>query len=443
MLFLKNIKIELVLFFLLMLIAFISNEVDFGFNRFFYEISFGFSNIYLTEFFVKITELGSSSWYFIIIFFFILFFYLIGKIGLFKINNLEEKINFLIASLIYLITAGIVTQVIKHLVGRPRPNHINTETIFGFEFFSFESNYHSFPSGHSSTIFMVCLILCCALPKLKLYFYFLATVIAISRVVVGAHFITDVVAGALLSLMVYKTLNLIFQSKYNQFLITKNNFENISKLAHMLLFLSGICLFLTVAPSLDLFVAGLFYNEQSNFYLQSYHYLSIIFREIILPLILVYLLILPIFNRYVKLDKIFLGYKFSFKELLLIWLSQILVVLIFVNLILKNLWGRARPSDILEFGGSDVFTPWYVISSSCNSNCSFVSGDASVGFSIIVLYFITKKIFFIYLSLFFGLVLGLVRILAGGHYFSDIVFAGIFVVLLNVIIFYFYKKHYE
>ena len=53
--------------------------------------------------------------------------------------------------------------------------------------------------------------------------------------------------------------------------------------------------------------------------------------------------------------------------------------------------------------------------------CSFVSGDASVGFSIIVLYFITKKVLFLYLSLISGILLGFVRIIAGGHFLSDIV----------------------
>ena len=41
--------------------------------------------------------------------------------------------------------------------------------------------------------------------------------------------------------------------------------------------------------------------------------------------------------------------------------------------------------------GEKIFTPWFQISDACSSNCSFVSGDASVGFSFIALFFLTKN----------------------------------------------------
>ena len=161
-----------------------------------------------------------------------------------------------------------------------------------------------------------------------------------------------------------------------------------------------------------------------------------------MPIVLIYILILPIFGRFIKIDKIFFNYNFSTKEIFLLWGSQIIGVLIFVNLILKNLWGRARPNDVLELGGKETFSPWYEITNACGSNCSFVSGDASVGFSIIILYLITKKIIFLYASVVAGFVFGLIRIMAGGHFLSDIFFAGIFIVILNITLFELYKKYY-
>ena len=147
-------------------------------------------------------------------------------------------------------------------------------------------------------------------------------------------------------------------------------------------------------------------------------------------------------GRFFKTDKIFFNYEFSIKEIVLLWISQIISVLIFVNLILKNFWGRARPNDVVELGGKESFSPWFEISNACETNCSFVSGDASVGFSIIILYLITKKIIFLYGSFVAGLVLGLIRIMAGGHFLSDIFFAGFFIVILNIILFELYKKYY-
>ena len=53
-----------------------------------------------------------------------------------------------------------------------------------------------------------------------------------------------------------------------------------------------------------------------------------------------------------------------------------------------------------------------------------------------------RKIIFLYGSFIAGLVLGLIRIMAGGHFLSDIFFAGFFIVILNIILFELYKKYY-
>ena len=436
----NNIKIELVILLIVTVSIFTFSNIDFEIHKFVNETS---ENLYLIEFFKNITILGSSAWYFGISFFFIVAIFFFKKIEILKLKKIDTLINFFISSFFYLLTIGITTQIGKHLFGRARPNYTNFEDQFNFNIFSFESSHHSFPSGHSSTIFMVCLILCAVLPKLKYWFYFLASIIALSRVIVGAHFFTDIVAGALLSLIVFKVLNLFIYKSYKNYSFSEIVFNKDGLVYYFVIFLLSGALFLTVGPSLDIYISELFYFDNNKFFLQNYDLLSKAFREFFLPLILIYVLILPIVGVYFKIEKIFFGYKFNFREIFLIWLSQIISVLLFVNLIFKNLWGRARPDDILELGGKDFFTPWYKLSSACDTNCSFVSGDASVGFSIIVLYFITKNTYFIYCSIISGFVLGLIRIIAGGHFLSDILFAGLVVIVLNLILFRFLKKTYE
>ena len=127
--------------------------------------------------------------------------------------------------------------------------------------------------------------------------------------------------------------------------------------------------------------------------------------------------------------KFYFGYRFKFADIVFLWVSNIFNLLIIINFFLKNVWGRARPGDILQLGGKENFTAWYQISDSCSSNCSFVSGDASVGFSIIALYFLTKKEVFFWLSLFLGCSLGLIRIMEGGHFLSDIVMSAVILYL--------------
>jgi len=440
--FFKNIRIELLILFIVSISIFISNSLDFQLYKYFKDIDTLNNGVYLKEFFEDITRLGSSLSYFIISIFGFVIFYLNSKLEIIKINGFKKINNFFISSFFYLLIVGVITQIGKHLVGRARPNYTNFEDTFNFNFFTVESSFHSFPSGHSSTIFMVCFILISTFPKLKYFFYLLASIVALSRVVVGAHFFTDIVAGALLALITFKVLNNILEKKFDQFKFSEVIFSKNSEFYYFFLFLLIGCLFITVGPSLDLYVAGLFYKGASQFYLQSFDILSIFFRDIFLPFILIYILIVPVVGYFIKIDRLYFGYKFSLKEIFLIWVSQIICVLIFTNLILKNLWGRARPNDILELGGQENFSIWYKLSDACDTNCSFVSGDASVGFSVIILYFITKKNIFIYFSIIFGFLLGLVRIMAGGHFLSDVFFAGIFMIILNILVFEIFKKNY-
>jgi len=168
--------------------------------------------------------------------------------------------------------------------------------------------------------------------------------------------------------------------------------------------------------------------------LQSYYTVTILIRDVLLPIILVYILILPIVSKLIPVNRIYFGYNFSMKNILFVWLTLITNLILIINLFLKNFWGRPRPEDVLEFGGKHDFSSWYQISDACSSNCSFVSGDAAVGFSLIVLYFVTDNLKYIYLSIIFGFLLGIVRIAEGGHFLSDVIFSAIIVLFFSLVI---------
>jgi len=198
--------------------------------------------------------------------------------------------------------------------------------------------------------------------------------------------------------------------------------------------------FITVGYNFDIFFSGLFYYGGAQFFLQSQHVLSVIFRDILLPFLVLYVFVVPIIGSFIPIQKIYFGYKFCLKEIIYVWITGAITLIVVVNILLKNMWGRTRPNDILQFGGNDVFSPWYKFGDSCVSNCSFVSGDASVGFALMVFYFITKKNIYIYLSVLLGVSLGFIRIIAGGHFFSDIIFSQIIVTGIIFFSFVMYKR---
>ena len=61
---------------------------------------------------------------------------------------------------------------------------------------------HSFPSGHSATSFACATVLSAYAPRLRIPLYVLATLIALSRLYNGDHFPLDVLAGALLGVLI-------------------------------------------------------------------------------------------------------------------------------------------------------------------------------------------------------------------------------------------------
>jgi undecaprenyl-diphosphatase len=56
----------------------------------------------------------------------------------------------------------------------------------------------SFPSGHTMTAFSIALVISYYYPSLQAPMFFLAVSIAVSRIVLGMHFLSDVLAGMLL-----------------------------------------------------------------------------------------------------------------------------------------------------------------------------------------------------------------------------------------------------
>lgn len=100
-----------------------------------------------------------------------------------------------------------------------------------------------------------------------------------------------------------------------------------------------------------------------------------------------------------------------------------------VNVILKDHFGRPRPSDLVEFGGAHHFVQFWQPGSG-GKNSSFPSGHASIAFFLMAPWFIYRKhrkrlaLFFLGAGIFFGLLVGLARVLQGAHFVSDILWAG-------------------
>ncbi|RJX36381.1 MAG: phosphatase PAP2 family protein [Desulfarculus sp.] len=98
------------------------------------------------------------------------------------------------------VISGLSVQVFKHLVGRPRPR-LNQPLWQGL-MPTFDSDWHSFPSGHATTSFALAAVLSARYPEWSFLFYPLAVFVACGRMLGHSHYLSDTLAGAALGLAV-------------------------------------------------------------------------------------------------------------------------------------------------------------------------------------------------------------------------------------------------
>ena len=85
-------------------------------------------------------------------------------------------------------------KALKKLSQRPRPCQIEPHCWSKV----LPPDQFSFPSGHTMTAFSIAIVVSYFYPSLEGMLFFLALSIAISRIVLGMHFLSDVLAGVLL-----------------------------------------------------------------------------------------------------------------------------------------------------------------------------------------------------------------------------------------------------
>jgi len=110
-----------------------------------------------------------------------------------------------------------VFKALKKLSQRPRPCQIEPHCWSKV----LPPDQFSFPSGHTMTAFSIALVVSYFYPPLEGVLFFLALSIAVSRIVLGMHFLSDVLAGVVMgvalgcaSITAFASLGLIKRSAF-------------------------------------------------------------------------------------------------------------------------------------------------------------------------------------------------------------------------------------
>ncbi len=113
--------------------------------------------------------------------------------------------------------AGILGQVVKNLACRSRPNATHSgEFLASFPCFRARHAAASFPSGHATTVFALATVPSLWCPRWTGGFLALAALVGWSRIVLGTHFPSDVLGGAILGCAVVLTLSRVWRLESDQ-----------------------------------------------------------------------------------------------------------------------------------------------------------------------------------------------------------------------------------
>ncbi len=190
---------------------------------------------------------------------------------------------------------------------------------------------------------------------------------------------------------------------------------------------------LSLVSIADLWFSTLFFNEELGTWIPRSTLMAFA-RSVLPPVIISALFLIVVAWIYGKLlGKVI--WAVTGRHVAFLMTSLALGPGLIVESILKTQSGRARPRDISIFGGDHPFTPALWLTDHCERNCSFVSGHAALAFWTTAFIFLLPsrhRSSAFAAALILGALMGLARMAEGAHFLSDVFYAGLIVVGVNV-----------
>jgi lipid A 4'-phosphatase len=183
-----------------------------------------------------------------------------------------------------------------------------------------------------------------------------------------------------------------------------------------------------VEPSLDLQVASFFRDLVAQPEVRRFDRVVETVRQIG-PLVIAAAIVPAVVTLAIKIFWPLRPTPMSTRAALFLIISLALGPGLLVNAVLKESWARPRPGMVTQFGGDYTFMPWWDPRGTCDSNCSFVSGETSSAVWMAAPAMLVPPPWrYVALGVagLYGTAVALMRMLAGGHFLSDVIFAAIF-----------------
>ena len=135
---------------------------------------------------------------------------LVTVLVLFLVINFKKYWRMVLEAIVVAtFTRLVLVEIIRWLWFKPRPFVANNVNLL----IDHSAKESSFPSGHASFYFALSTIVYFYNKKIGIIFYIASLFIVLARVFAGIHWPSDILAGAVLGILVGLTLNKIFKKQ--------------------------------------------------------------------------------------------------------------------------------------------------------------------------------------------------------------------------------------
>lgn len=169
----------------------------------------------LRAFFGTVTGFGVSDWILVPSLLLTALFAVFARLPLGRLRRLAFRQLTGVAGFVFLGVGlpGLVANLLKRTIGRGRPEMFDQVGAYDFQMFAGNFRFESFPSGHATTAMAFCMVVAFLAPRGFRDMLFLSLLVVVSRVVVGAHYPSDVIAGSVLGVLGASAVRNLFAAR--------------------------------------------------------------------------------------------------------------------------------------------------------------------------------------------------------------------------------------